>query len=329
MFDCAFKPARRCALDPLHGPRPHYGGLGASLEGEKKKTVNVPKEATVEEIEQESWRLGAKAVSIYRDGSKRTQPLNTSKDNGVAAAAAAEAAAATQPAPAAGRARLVHAQVRHCGARGLHHGRPVRGRLAGEIFLVMAKEGSTISGLRRRVRAGHHLRAAVRGAAAGAGGQVQPRPLRALGHDQEPRRPLRQVDCRLQSPAGWRPSSCRRRRSSAPASTTARRPSRRRRAIPLDVAAGNGDRHRHRNRRHRRGPVPVRRRCRTRRMRRRADRCVMVRSGSCYKCSQLRHDQRLRLRQRDPGLGFGPWVSSEELPPLVVPPALDKRFQVK
>ena len=44
--------------------------------------MNVPTEATVEDIEQayiESWRLGAKAVSIYRDGSKRTQPLNTSK----------------------------------------------------------------------------------------------------------------------------------------------------------------------------------------------------------------------------------------------------------
>ena len=48
-----------------------------------QKTVNVPKEATAEEIQKayvDSWRLGTKAVSIYRDGSKRTQPLNTSRD---------------------------------------------------------------------------------------------------------------------------------------------------------------------------------------------------------------------------------------------------------
>jgi ribonucleoside-diphosphate reductase alpha chain len=52
----------------------------------------VPKDATVEEIEQayiESWKLGAKAISIYRDGSKRTQPLNTSKDKTKAAEARA------------------------------------------------------------------------------------------------------------------------------------------------------------------------------------------------------------------------------------------------
>src|SRR5207237_1952455 len=63
----------------------HIRMMGATQpfsSGAISKTVNVPREATVEEIEKayiESWRLGAKAVSIYRDGSKRTQPLNTSK----------------------------------------------------------------------------------------------------------------------------------------------------------------------------------------------------------------------------------------------------------
>jgi ribonucleoside-diphosphate reductase alpha chain len=82
VFDCAFKAA--------NGERSiHYMGhirmMGATqpfISGAISKTVNVPREATVEEIEKayvESWRLGAKAVSIYRDGSKRTQPLNTSK----------------------------------------------------------------------------------------------------------------------------------------------------------------------------------------------------------------------------------------------------------
>ncbi len=82
VFDCAFKAA--------NGERSiHYMGhirmMGATqpfISGAISKTVNVPREATVEEIEKayiESWRLGAKAISIYRDGSKRTQPLNTSK----------------------------------------------------------------------------------------------------------------------------------------------------------------------------------------------------------------------------------------------------------
>ena len=63
----------------------HIKMMGATqpfISGAISKTVNVPKDASVEDIEQayiESWRLGAKAISIYRDGSKRTQPLNTSK----------------------------------------------------------------------------------------------------------------------------------------------------------------------------------------------------------------------------------------------------------
>src|SRR3970282_2825869 len=64
------------------------------ISGASSKTVNVPKEATVEDIEEpyvDAWRLGAKAVSIYRDGSKRTQPLNTSRDK--------EKAVAVQPEP--------------------------------------------------------------------------------------------------------------------------------------------------------------------------------------------------------------------------------------
>src|SRR5258708_19899446 len=59
------------------------GATQPFISGAISKTVNVPKEATVEEIMQayiQSWKLGAKAISIYRDGSKRTQPLNTSRD---------------------------------------------------------------------------------------------------------------------------------------------------------------------------------------------------------------------------------------------------------
>src|SRR5205085_4278121 len=80
----------------------HYMGhikmMGATqpfISGAISKTVNVPKDATVDEIMQayvQSWKLGAKAISIYRDGSKRTQPLNTSKDK-TAAEIAKQAAA--------------------------------------------------------------------------------------------------------------------------------------------------------------------------------------------------------------------------------------------
>ena len=127
------------------------GAVQPFLSGAISKTVNVPKDATVEDIQEayiESWRLGAKAVSIYRDGSKRTQPLNTSKDNGAAAQAAAEAAVARQPV----RRRLPdeRASFTHKFDIAGHEGYITAGLYEdgtpGEIFLVMAKEGSTISG---------------------------------------------------------------------------------------------------------------------------------------------------------------------------------------
>jgi ribonucleoside-diphosphate reductase alpha chain len=143
------------------------GATQPFISGAISKTVNVPKEATVEEIEQaylESWRLGAKAISIYRDGSKRTQPLNTSKDAASAKASkdardakdakaeveAAIAAAVASRAPV--RRKLPderHALTHKFDIAG-HEGYITVGLFEdgqpGEIFLVMAKEGSTISG---------------------------------------------------------------------------------------------------------------------------------------------------------------------------------------
>jgi ribonucleoside-diphosphate reductase alpha chain len=136
------------------------GATQPFISGAISKTVNVPKEATVEEIEQaylESWRLGAKAISIYRDGSKRTQPLNTSKDASAAkpvdtkaAIEAAVAAAVASRTPV--RRKLPderHALTHKFDIAG-HEGYVTVGLFEdgqpGEIFLVMAKEGSTISG---------------------------------------------------------------------------------------------------------------------------------------------------------------------------------------
>jgi ribonucleoside-diphosphate reductase alpha chain len=147
VFDCAFKPARGVRSIHYMGHIKMVGATQPFLSGAISKTVNVPKEASIEEIEQayiDAWRLGAKAVSIYRDGSKRTQPLNTSRDKQVVAA--------TGVAEAPRRRRLPderHALTHKFDIAG-HEGYITVGLFEdgqpGEIFLVMAKEGSTISG---------------------------------------------------------------------------------------------------------------------------------------------------------------------------------------
>jgi ribonucleoside-diphosphate reductase alpha chain len=160
VFDCAFKPA--------NGERSiHYMGhirmMGATqpfISGAISKTVNVPREATVEEIEKaylESWRLGAKAISIYRDGSKRTQPLNTSRAgvadtrNGVADVreVVKEVVKVVERPQRRKLPDERHAITHKFDVAG-HEGYITVGLFEdgtpGEIFLVMAKEGSTISG---------------------------------------------------------------------------------------------------------------------------------------------------------------------------------------
>ncbi|MEO8522166.1 MAG: vitamin B12-dependent ribonucleotide reductase, partial [Acidobacteriota bacterium] len=147
VFDCAFKPARGVRSIHYMGHVRMMGAVQPFLSGAISKTVNVPKEATVEEIQQayvDSWRIGAKAVSIYRDGSKRTQPLNTSKDKEKVAAAAAVAGPTRRRLPDERHA------ITHKFDIGGHEGYITVGLFEdgqpGELFLVMAKEGSTISG---------------------------------------------------------------------------------------------------------------------------------------------------------------------------------------
>ena len=97
----------------------------------------------------QSWKLGAKAISIYRDGSKRTQPLNTSKDK-TAAELAAAAAAALVTSPVRRKLPDERHAITHKFDIAGHEGYITVGLFEdgqpGEIFLVMAKEGSTISG---------------------------------------------------------------------------------------------------------------------------------------------------------------------------------------
>jgi ribonucleoside-diphosphate reductase alpha chain len=125
------------------------GAVQPFISGAISKTVNVPKDATVEDIMQayiEAWRLGVKAIAIYRDGSKRTQPLNTSRDK--VPGAKAEAPSVAQPVrrKLPDERRAITHKFEIAGHEGYITVGLYEDGLPGEIFLVMAKEGSTISG---------------------------------------------------------------------------------------------------------------------------------------------------------------------------------------
>ena len=147
VFDCAFKPANGDRFIHYMGHIRMIGATQPFISGAISKTINVPSDATIQDIEHayiDAWRLGTKAVCIYRDGSKRTQPLNTAR-------AVAEAAVDALPGQPV-RRRLPderHALTHKFDIAG-HEGYITVGLFKdgspGEIFLVMAKEGSTISG---------------------------------------------------------------------------------------------------------------------------------------------------------------------------------------
>src|SRR5215217_2557425 len=160
VFDCAFKPAKGSRSIHWMGHIQMMEACQPFLSGAISKTVNMPSDSTVEDIEKaymESWKLGLKAVAVYRDGCKRTQPLNTSKetvkDTRKAAAAAAVVEPAVKPEPRAVRRRLPDERrsITHKFSIGGHEGYLTVGMYEdgtpGELFIVMAKEGSVVSGL--------------------------------------------------------------------------------------------------------------------------------------------------------------------------------------
>jgi ribonucleoside-diphosphate reductase alpha chain len=150
VFDCAFKPTHGVrSIAPLGHIR-MMAAVQPFISGAISKTINMPEQATVEEIEQayvEAWRLGLKAVAIYRDGCKKTQPLNTAKP--VREEMAVEPATALRPV----RRRLPADRQAMChkfdvaGHEGYIHVGFFEDGTPGELFIKMAKEGSTISGL--------------------------------------------------------------------------------------------------------------------------------------------------------------------------------------
>ena len=149
VFDCAFKPTRGSRSIQYLGHLRMMGAVQPFISGAISKTINMPNEATVGEITDayiEAWRLGLKAVAIYRDGCKKVQPLATG-----------EKKAETQPAVAAEltpqrrhlpmeRQAICH-KFEIAGHEGYIHVGFYEDGTPGEIFIKMAKEGSTISGL--------------------------------------------------------------------------------------------------------------------------------------------------------------------------------------
>ena len=151
VFDCAFKPARGQRSIHYMGHIRMMGSVQPFISGAISKTVNVPRDASVEDITQayiEAWRLGVKAISIYRDGSKRTQPLNTSKEKDKAAALEVERVVVQQPVrrKLPDERRAITHKFEIAGHEGYITVGLYEDNMPGEIFLVMAKEGSTISG---------------------------------------------------------------------------------------------------------------------------------------------------------------------------------------
>ena len=147
VFDCAFKPANGSRSIHYMGHVKMIGATQPFISGAISKTINVPTDATIEDIEQayvDAWRLGTKAVSIYRDGSKRTQPLNTARDTAQAAVDSISSQPVRRKLPDE-RQAITH-KFDIAGHEGYITVGLFEDHSPGEIFLVMAKEGSTISG---------------------------------------------------------------------------------------------------------------------------------------------------------------------------------------
>ncbi|MFZ1005515.1 MAG: vitamin B12-dependent ribonucleotide reductase [Candidatus Sulfotelmatobacter sp.] len=163
VFDCSFKPAKGTRSIAYMGHLRMMAAAQPFISGAISKTVNLPENASVEDIMEaylQAWKLGLKAVAVYRDGCKKSQPLsaagtktaNSSKDDPRPGAAAPQEDNLNAP-PRAVRHKLQEerASITHKFKVGDHEGYITVGLYPngdpGELFVTMAKEGSTVSGL--------------------------------------------------------------------------------------------------------------------------------------------------------------------------------------
>ena len=176
VFDCAFKPFKG---ERSVSPSGHVKMMGACqpfISGAISKTVNMPEQSTIEEISEayvQGWNLNLKALAIYRENSKRSQPLSTSEGGNTKSKAVADANEIDLPGGdgmsedfdpvVAAEQAIEYRPVRKrlpdermalthkfslAGHEGyLHVGMYPDTKQPGEIFITMAKQGSTISGL--------------------------------------------------------------------------------------------------------------------------------------------------------------------------------------
>jgi len=145
VFDCSFKPARGIRSIDYMGHIKMMGAIQPFISGAISKTVNLPNKATPDDIRSafiQSWKLGLKSVAIYRDGSKSVQPLNTSAEKTAVKISKS------------GRVKLPNDRdsKTHKFSIAGHEGYLITGlypetKKPGETFIVIAKEGSTVSGL--------------------------------------------------------------------------------------------------------------------------------------------------------------------------------------
>jgi len=147
VFDCAFRPQNGKRSIAWMGHIRMMSAVQPFLSGAISKTVNLPADATVDDVMLAyvaGWELGLKALGIYRDGSKRTQPLNAGEDK-------AQGGKSAEVRPIRKKLEDERTAVTHKFVIAGHEGYLTVGLYKngqpGEIFLRMAKEGSTVSGL--------------------------------------------------------------------------------------------------------------------------------------------------------------------------------------
>jgi len=164
VFDCSLAPAGGGRSISWTGHVKMMAAAQPFLSGAISKTINMPEESTIDDISQAyllSWKMGLKAVAIYRDNSKRSQPLSAAgkkdekKAEGVALAIAATGEALQQELFPQRMQRekmpVERDSVTHKFSVGGHEGYITAGKYAdgrvGEVFIKMSKEGSTLSGI--------------------------------------------------------------------------------------------------------------------------------------------------------------------------------------
>lgn len=154
IFDCAFTPRNGKRSIPHHGHLQMMAAMQPFLSGAISKTVNLPKQSTVQDfldVYMKAWKLGLKSVALYRDGSKRTQPLSNDPVKPQMQASPKEVQEVKHQSR---RRRLPDTRpaINHKFEIGGHEGYVNIGlypdtQEPGELFLKVAKEGSVVAGL--------------------------------------------------------------------------------------------------------------------------------------------------------------------------------------